>query len=140
MALADVFRLASETKNKFTELSVAVARLVGVLVEHVALDPLHPKTAKDSRQLRAYSLVLVDAVKAFASLEMSVVIQRGYPGYSADRILYSYDTKQFIGASALLGALVCARSGRGSEFDRMFTTVADASVVKDTRCVHRAGL
>ncbi len=116
---------------------MAVARLVGVLVEHVALDSSHPKTAKDSRQLRAYSLVLVDAVKAFASLE---VIQRGYTGYFADRIVYSYDTKQFIGASALLGALVCARSGRGSEFDRMFTTVADASVVKDTRCVYRAGL
>jgi hypothetical protein len=138
MALADVFRLASETKSKFVELCVAVARLVGVLVEHVALDPSYPKTAKDSKHLHAYSLALIDTVKAFASLDVNVKVT--WRPYSTDQLVNFYDTNQFIGASALLGALVCARSGRGSDFGRLFITVFDAAVANNARCVFSAVL
>jgi hypothetical protein len=133
LVLADVLRLAAEPKAKFVDLCVAVAKLVGVLVEHVALDPAHPKTPKDSKHLRAYCLALIDAVEAFAALDVTLKVTTRY--IARDEYSYSYLTKEFIGAAARLGTLVCARSGRAGGLGRLFTTVVDATVEYKTRCV-----
>jgi hypothetical protein len=115
-ALSEVLRLGEEPSVKYVDLCVSVAKLVGVVVQHVALDPTRPKTPKDSSHLRAFSLALIYAVEAFAALK----IMGSYP-------TYWYHTKEFIGAAARLGVLVCARSGRAADLGRLLTTVVDAT-------------
>ncbi len=115
--LSEVLRLGAEPNVKYVDLCVSVAKLVGVVVQHVALEPTRPKTPKDSRHLQAYSLALIHAVEAFAALKVL--------GYYDN---FGYNTKEFIGAAARLGVLVCARSGRVADLGRLLTMVVDATV------------
>ncbi len=136
--LTDVLRLASDARSRFLDLSIAVAKLAGVLLES-AVDPAHERTAKDTERLHDFSEALVKAVQAFAEVNISVHETVRYDTGSRYQpyvaTTYSYKSWEYIGAAAHLGALVCARSGRASRVGRLYDAVISAVAAKRARFV-----
>ncbi len=135
--LSDVLRLASDGRSRFLDLSIAVAKLAGVLLES-AVDSAHERTAKDTERLHEFSDALVKAVQAYAEVELSVqdTVKGWYQMYVVTT--YSYKSWEYVGAAAHLGALVCARSGRASRVGRLYDAVIAAVAAKRSRFVQES--